>query len=612
MLSLDTETTGLDWWAPDFRVFMAQWTHNGVSDYCTEDDGWDKLHAVLAEHDAVVGANIGYDMHALRAAGIVDLSASGHRIHDVQTLARVCCPGRFTYTLESLGTDMLGADATEGQRDLAAAAKRHKVAWTKEDKDYYGLWKLEPELMARYGIEDTVLVERLWNHLWRSAPKSDVEVYKMEIAGVAPILREAEAFGALVDKPALADLKRSLEEERDEFRLKLLAQGISEEALGADATEDEAKVTASSKALLRDLLAAGVPLYRKTAKSGELDPKTGKKRPDHLAVNKDALKEFKKRYPVVADLLSWRSRCTILRTFIRAMEKADPRIHTSFRQAEARTGRMSSAKPNMQNLPRPDKDNPDMTEAEMRLALGVRSVIVPAPGNALLVGDYSNIEVFMLAHYIADAGLTAQLEAGVDLYAMTAANVESKRTGRLWTPEDCHKDGPNAGLRQTAKTTALTAMYGGGARLLGQRLGMSTEDASVIKYTTLAAIPGYFDLDDRVKSAVQRRQWPHIVTLLGRRLWVPKDKPYVALNTLLQGGAAEIMKLGLIAAAPVLAKFGYRVILVVHDELVAEGPAACAPQALAAMLKAMVSVYPLSPRLKADGSWSTISYAKAK
>lgn len=872
LLAIDIEANSLDQWADDYVVFLCQWDDGRGDRGCwREGEPLDAIHAALGRHEALVGANFSYDIHGLREGLGIDLLAGGHKLHDVQTLARVCCPGRFTYTLESLGTDMLGADSTEGQRELAAAAKRHKLAWTQEDKDYYGLWKLEPELMIRYGMEDVDLTIRVWNHIWRSALKSDVEVYKMEIAGVAPLLRGAEAFGTLVDQAALADLKRSLEEERDEFRLKLLAQGISEEALGADATEDDAKVTASSKALLRDLLAAGVPLYRTTPKSGELDPKTGKKRPDHLAVNKDALKEFKKRYPVVADLLSWRSRCTILRTFIRAMEKADPRIHTSFRQAEARTGRMSciaegslvdaprnlllhprgipiediqvgqyvyshgadgvprpqrvlakqmtghrrvlrlvwrasgsksylgelvatpehpirledgsyrrldelrpndklaylgrsinadgratinwsgdrkvyehrhlvdapvvhhinalkydnrvenlqactdeaehgrlhggtlagverrgrmtcpftpdefraavaggirkamsahghdyacwqrwaldvgiaipdmrrakqrnnhrvvmvvsdgetcpvwdlqientpcfvvneigvhnSAKPNMQNLPRPDKDNPDMTEAEMRLALGVRSVIVPAPGNALLVCDYDSIEVRALAYYIADPDLTRQLDEGLDMHSLTASRVHGGRY------EDYAKGGPNDAKRTLAKNTTFTAMYGGGARLLGQRLGVSTEDASVIKYSTLAAIPGYYDLDDRVKASVQRRSWPHVTTILGRRLHVPKDKPYVALNTLIQGTSAELMKLGMIAAAPALAKFGYRVILVVHDELVAEGPAACAPQALAAMISSMESAFPLTPRLKAAGSWSQTSYALAK
>jgi DNA polymerase-1 len=236
----------------------------------------------------------------------------------------------------------------------------------------------------------------------------------------------------------------------------------------------------------------------------------------------------------------------------------------------------------------------------------VRSVLIPEPGNAFIVGDYANIEVYMLAHMIADPGLIADIEAGMDLYARTAALVYGKPYA------DCGKGGKYADLRQLSKTTTLTAMYGGGARLLGTRLGVSTAEAAHIKSETLAAIPGYFDFDDRVKRAVLRRPFPHVVTLLGRRLFVPREKPYVALNTVIQGNAAEIMKLGLIAAAPAIKPFGYRPLLVVHDELLAEGPVAHAQEALLVLKKAMESVYPLRPRLKVSGDWSTDSYGACK
>lgn len=602
VLAVDCETTGLDWWSPDFRVFMCQWSDGcGDRGYCTEDTGWDGLHAALARHETLVGANFGFDTHALRSAGIVDLTTTGHRLHDVQTLARVAIPGRFNYRLEALGDDLLGGDSTVQQRALKEAAAKHGVRWTKEDKDYYGLWKLEPDLMARYGLEDVDLTIALWNLVWARANAVDRDVYKMEIAGVSPVLREAEQFGILIDQPRLAALRARLEEERDELKLRLLAQGITEEALGSEATEDEAKVAASSNALLRDLLAAGVPLYRKTPKSGQVNPKTGKRAPDRLAVSKDALNEFVGRFPAVADLMGWRGRNILLRTFVAALEKGRPRVHTSFQQAEARTSRMSTRNPNSQNFPKSEEADENGYYAE-----GIRDVIVPEPGNAFLVGDYANIEVRMLAHYIADEELTAKIEAGFDLYSLTAASVHGLRY------EDCLKGGPNNALRDKAKITALTSMYGGGANLLGIRLGVPTAQAAAIKAETLAAIPGYYALDDRVKRAVQRRAFPHVVTLLGRRLYVPRDKPYVALNTILQGSSAEIMKLGLVAAAAALRPFGYTIVLVVHDEVVAEGPAELREPALAAMLSSMESVYPLRPSLKASGDTSLVSYGRAK
>jgi DNA polymerase-1 len=290
-----------------------------------------------------------------------------------------------------------------------------------------------------------------------------------------------------------------------------------------------------------------------------------------------------------------------------AMERANPRVHTSFRQAEARTSRMSSAQPNMQNLPRPDEDaDPEVNE----MALGIRRVIVPEPGNALLVLDYASIEVMVMAHYIADAGLTAELEAGKDLYSLNASRVYVE-------PYDVvHKGGAKSHLRQRSKVVVLQCMYGGGAQLLATRLGCSTMEAAKIKADTLDAIPGYWAFNDRVQRAAanrgRRTGLCSVETILGRRLAVPRDKLYVALNTVVQGTSAEIMKLGLVAAAPVMQAYGFKPLLVVHDELVAEGPACAAEECLLKSKEAMENVYPLRPALKVSGDWSTESYAHAK
>lgn len=539
---------------PHHPVFLAQWSDGrGDRGWCSEDTGWDALHAVLGRHEQLVGANFAFDTHSLRAAGIVDLMQSGHKLHDVQTLARVAIPGRFDYKLESLGTDLLGADSTTQQRALKYAAKKHGISWTKEDKDYYGLWKVEPELMVLYGMEDVDLTIALWDKVWTAASQTDRDVYRMEVVGVAPLLRAAERDGVLVDQARLAELRARMESERDAMRTALLAGGLSEEALGVNLDEttyvgtDSARRNAdgtltvglpsgpaSTKALLADLLACGVPLYRKTPKSGEISEKTGKRNPDVLTVNADALKEFEGSHPVVGDLLKWRSCNHTLRNYVSALETADPRVHCQFRQAEARTGRMSAARPNMQNLPVVQK------RAEH---VQVRDVLVPGLGMAFVCCDYDGIEVRVLAHYIADAELTAQLNDGMDLHQRTAYRV-AKANGETCTFEDFAKGGPRDNDRTTAKVTTFTSMYGGGAPLIATRLGVSVPAAARIKAQTLDAIPGYWDLDERVRRAVARRAWPHIVTITGRRLWVPRAKPYVALNCVPEDGTEILTQRG--------------------------------------------------------------------
>lgn len=647
ILSVDTETKGLLYHEGVESVFMVQWADAFGEHVATERTGWAAFHAALKRERLgqrlIVFANASFDLHHLRCSGIVDLieAPDGLRVHDVQTLARVCIPGRFGYKLEQLGTDILGADSTAGQRELKAAAqlsaysqriaclalfpwlparlvKAHctGIPWTVEEKDYYALWLLEPELMEKYGKEDVRLTYDLFDRIYRKALKPDLEVYKFEANEVAPLLRVAEHDGVLKDMGRVAQLKRRLLNERDEFREECLSGGLSEQALGElqpiDPEDPDAEPTygkASTAVLLENLLAAGVPLYKLTNSSGKpkkdakakdgfkRDPVTGEVvlNPDRLAVNKDALNEFVDSHPVVKSLMEWRTRNLTLRTYIGALEQPGARVHTSFNQVQARTSRMSSSKPNMQNLP--------TTE-------GVRHVLVPAPGSAMLVGDYDSIEVRVLAHMIGDPVLIERIEAGFDLYTMVAAAAEMGDPIKYY--DMFLKDGPNDKVRSKYKITVLTAMYGGGARLIGVRLGISTMAAADLKATCLKQIPGYARFDARCQSAVRKRSFPHIRTLLGRRLFVMRDKPYVALNTVIQGNAAELMKLGVVAACPAVAPFGYRLRLVVHDECVFEGPVEFADQAKAAMIDAMESAYPLRPALKVSADWSIDSYGDAK
>lgn len=609
MLFADTETRSLLYKEGVRSVFSCQWADTRGEYWCDEDTGFQPFLDALAEDDAVCFANASFDLHHLQASGICDLRAT-HRVHDVLTLARCALPGRFRYSLESLGTDLLGADATVAQRELADAAKQHGLPWTKEERDYYALWRAEPALMEKYGKEDVALARDVWQHVWSHREPWVDSIYRLEIADVAPVLRAAEWAGVRVHPERRDALEAKLIEERDDYRAKMLEAGISEAAIGAEIPEDDWEEDAtpefgkaSTIALREDLLALGVPLYRNTKRSGQprLDKETGEpvrdkngkitRTPVTLAVNKDALMEFVERFPVVSDLMEWRSRCKTLQTYIAALKRADPAIHPSFHQVAARTSRMSASNPNVQNLPRTE---------------GIRDVLVPAPGNAFLVADYSSIEVYVLAHMIGDPELIEKLEGGFDLYSMVAAEINGVPYSTVI------KGGSNEAMRDQAKTVVLTSTYGGGARLIGNRLGISTEEAARIKGAALGAVVGFDYFNDGVQTAVKTRAFSHVKTLLGRVLAVPRDKPYVGLNSVVQGNAAELMKLGMVAAAKSLAPFGYMIKLVVHDEICAEGPAHLAEEAQCAIIEAMENCYPLRPALKVDAHWSSISYGAAK
>lgn len=263
--------------------------------------------------------------------------------------------------------------------------------------------------------------------------------------------------------------------------------------------------------------------------------------------------------------------------------------------------------PNMQNLPR---------------GSGARDCIIPAPGNALVVLDFDSIEVRILAHYLSKGAKRTELrdavEAGLDAHTRTAAQVFGHRPHNQGGPppgvpalEWYAKGAGGDPERTVTKNTVFASMYGVGVAKLSRMIGKDKEEGRRIKNAVLGAIDGYWDLIDALK--LKMRVARHLKTILGRRLDVPQGKTHVYLNSIVQGSAAEALKLGLLAAAPLLREVGYQVILVVHDELVAEGPADRAEEAVDICREAMqtVSDY-FDCKMKATGSYSTESYAHAK
>jgi DNA polymerase-1 len=576
-------------------------------------------------------ANSGFDTHVIRSTWGIDLLRGGdpversifglsvkhdaRLIRDVQTLARVVLPGRFDYRLEALGDKLLGGNSTEEQRALKELAKTLGIGTLKQEGAHRALWDAYPAKLEAYGKEDVRLTYDLYELLLKQASPSDLRVFDMECE-VQRVLMTAEQHGVLVDKNELALLRTRLEAELADAHAKLL-EWLPQEALG------EEDGPANQKALREGLIAAGVPLYKHTKTSGKLNAKTGKKNPIQLATNKDALGEFEDANEVIGLLLGWRKLGKILSTYVGALEKANPRVHPRFLSCAARTSRSSCREPNMQNLPR---------------GSGARNAVIPAPGNALAVVDYDSIEVWVLGHYLSRAcgnrALLDLLESGIDMHTATAAKVFGNKPpskggppkhlrGRDFKDPEllAHyaKGGPGDAQRTLAKETTFSSLYGIGYRKLSRRLGVPEEVAKEIKGAVLNAIPGYWDLYDKLRDHMQCVGF--LRTALWRRLDVPKGKPHINLNTIVQGSAAEIMKLGMLAAEAPLAALGYQIIMVVHDELVSEGPAENAAAATAACSTAMESVAALLDHngdplfdcsLKATGSHTTLNYGACK
>jgi DNA polymerase I len=303
-----------------------------------------------------------------------------------------------------------------------------------------------------------------------------------------------------------------------------------------------------------------------------------------------ALEPLRGEHEAVALILEQRELSKLKGTYLDPLpdliDAATGRLHTTFNQAVVATGRLSSANPNLQNIP-------------VRGSLGreIRRAFVAEPGTSLIVADYNQIELRVLAHISGEQGLIAAFERSEDIHRSTAAEVFGVDAQAV-TPE----------LRRHAKVINFGVLYGMGARRLSQDLDIDLREAERL-------IATYFERYPRVRAYIDdtlngcRRQG-YVETLLGRRRFIPdilspnrSAREYAertAYNMPIQGSAADIMKLAMLALAPALSPLGGRLLLQVHDEVVAEVPTARAQAAAALTRDVMAEAYPLEVPLAAE------------
>ncbi len=329
-----------------------------------------------------------------------------------------------------------------------------------------------------------------------------------------------------------------------------------------------------------------------------------------FSTNVDVLEQLAPKHPLPGKMLEYRTLEKLRGTYVEALPKLvhprTGRIHTSFNQAVAATGRLSSSNPNLQNIP-------------VRTELGrrIRAGFVPGDeGKCLISADYSQIELRILAHLSKDQNLIAAFEADADVHRETAARVFGVTQDEV-TPE----------MRRQAKAVNFGVIYGMGAFGLAQSLGISNAEAARF-------IESYFGQYPRVRAwldetVAQAKETGYVSTLLNRRRYLPELKSSdartrragerIALNTPVQGSAADVIKLAMVRLDPALAEFNAsaggeglaaQLILQVHDELVVEARLSCAEEVAGLMVRVMEAALPLDAPLKVDvgtgGNWAEI------
>ena len=390
---------------------------------------------------------------------------------------------------------------------------------------------------------------------------------------LAQVLADMTRTGVLVDKDGIEQFGVKLREELEQVLTRIHMETGS------------ATFNPNSPKQLGEMLfdTMGLPHGKKTQRGWSTDAET-----------LESLRE----YPLVEDVLQYRAYQKLNSTYVEGLLKVigeDGRIHSTFNQTEARTGRLSSDNPNLQNIP-------------IRTELGsqLRAYFVAKPGCVLVDADYSQIELRILAHITGDEHMQQAFLNGEDIHRSTAAKIYGIPQSEV-TPR----------LRSSAKAINFGIMYGKGAYSLSKDIGVTVKEADAFLKNYLAAFPsvsGYMD-----KTIADAKANGYVSTLFGRRRTLPElastnfnvraSGERMARNTPIQGTAADVIKLAMVRVWKRLRdeKMASRLILTVHDELIVEAPEAEAEQAARILREEMEGcvqyAVPLSTDVHAGKNW---------
>ncbi len=327
---------------------------------------------------------------------------------------------------------------------------------------------------------------------------------------------------------------------------------------------------------------------------GKLGLPHGKKTKTGWSTNADVLEKLRYEAPVVSAVLEYRQYAKLKSTYADGLLKAldpDGRVRTRFQMTVTATGRLSSTEPNLQNIP-----------TRTDLGSEIRRMFVPAEGCVLVDADYSQIELRLLAHISGDPAMQAAFTSGQDIHSATAAQVFHV------APEDVTHE-----MRRRAKAVNFGIVYGISAFSLSQDIGVSVAEAKAYMDAYFATFPGVRRYMDAVVE--QARETGYVETLFHRRRDLPELSSSnrnlrafgerVALNMPIQGTAADIMKLAMIAVWKGLRETipEARLVLQVHDELIVECPEEKAAAVAQLLTEKMEHVVSLAVPLTADAHW---------
>lgn len=533
--AIDTETTSIDWQKAElvgvsiattnYEGYYIPVGHTGDFDILLDnqldrDFVLNELKPIL-ENQSIgkIGQHIKYDSHVLKKYGIelnnwhMDTMLASYVINGVAT----------RHNMDDLARHYLGVNTTTFEDVAGKGAKQ--LSFDKVDMDK----------ASDYACEDADITYRLFSVFDEYLQKDNNAnslLHKLEIP-TAQILAQMEHDGILIKTEFLGKLSLAFDNQISQLEQKAF------ELAG------ESFNVASPKQL-------GEILFDKLGISGGKKTKTGQ-----YSTSEATLAKID--HPLVDVVLEHRSLSKLKSTYTDALAKvADKqgRVHTSYHQALTSTGRLSSSDPNLQNIP-------------IRTDTGrlIREAFIAPTRRVIMAADYSQIELRLMAHFSGDESLINAFKNNLDIHTATAAEIMGKELSDV-TPNE----------RRSAKAVNFGLLYGMGVFGLAKQLGVENGVAKDYIKRYFARYPAIHDYMENTKSYAKSAGY--VTTILGRKLYAPdinssnamirQGAERASINAPLQGSAAEIIKLAMIAVDKILPKDHAKLLLQVHDELVFE------------------------------------------
>ncbi|MEY3759657.1 MAG: polymerase, partial [Pseudomonadota bacterium] len=537
LFAFDTETTSLDYSKAEivgvsFAVTPGQAAYiplahhyTGAPDQLNRTEILEKLRPLLENpYKAKLGQNLKYDMHVLANHGITLRGIA----HDTMLESYVLNSTATKHNMDDLAKEYLGVTTIHYEDVAGKGAKQIPFQ------------EVAIEQAGPYAAEDAditlqlhhVLMTKLQPHPSLLALYSEMEI------PLISVLARIESNGVLIDTAMLS--QQSLELASHIVALEQLAHDLAGHTFNLGSPKQIQNILYDEQK---------IPVIKKTPKG---QPST----------EESVLQELALDYPLPKLILDYRSLSKLKSTYTdklpQQVDDKTGRIHTSYHQAVAATGRLSSSNPNLQNIP--------IRSEEGRK---IRQAFIAPQGYKIVAADYSQIELRIMAHLSADAGLLKAFSAGEDVHRATAAEVFGVALDQVTTD-----------LRRSAKAINFGLIYGMSSFGLAQQLGLSRSQAQSYIDLYFTRYPGVKNYMDSIRE--QAREQGYVETLFGRRLYLPEIKSRnaarrqyaerTAINAPMQGTAADIIKRAMIKTDQWLLedKPDAKMIMQVHDELVFE------------------------------------------